>query len=251
MLAVESLRRASRLNPKPAWRPGKAGGLRRLVIPAALAGVVSVLVVGAASQAGATTNAPGLARHFSLQLNPSASGGHVSTAVPLSGPECAAMKSALTRAHPSAAPMKNCEIGVGLSMAPDVPTRQCGPTGRWTTCYDKGTICFGDRPMWGGKNGSFSCSEAYVSVDGRWKYRTPHNRKVWLLGQVSCPFATGPSYTVHRRCYHRNNGHPILTMKSDFTWQSCIAGICSNGNGYIALYAHYTGKITLYGAWNT
>ncbi|HVB45495.1 MAG TPA: hypothetical protein VNF47_22705 [Streptosporangiaceae bacterium] len=50
---------------------------------------------------------------------------------------------------------------------------------------------------------------------------------MYLLGEVRCPFA------------------------SEFNWSGQIGPVNGGGNGYIALYAHYTGKITLFGAWHT
>jgi hypothetical protein len=105
--------------------------------------------------------------------------------------------------------------------------------------------------MWGGKNNSFSCGEGYASVDGRWKYRVPHNHKVFLLGVVLCPKNIQQGHIDSTFCGARNNGHPILTMLSTFNWSTSIGPIASSGNGYVALYAHYNGKITLFGAWNS
>ncbi|MGE5285755.1 MAG: hypothetical protein ACM3ML_00835 [Micromonosporaceae bacterium] len=221
--------------------------LRTLLIPAALLSVVA-FCVGANGQALAAARPA--TQHFSLQLAAS-SQDHVSTTVPMSAGDCAAMRRSLAVSHPGA-PKANCEIGIGLAAVNTVPTRTCKKTGTWTTCYDKGTICFGDRPLWGGPNHSFSCrGEAYVSVDGRWKYHSPNNKKVWLLGQVSCPYAYfGAGANLSRKCFSRNNGHPILTMESTFVWSGSFGGVSGGGNGYIAIYAHDNGKITLYGAWN-
>jgi hypothetical protein len=217
---------------------------RRLLKSAALAGTVMVLAVGVGGQAFAASGAPAHTTHrITVRLDMSSPVGFKSVTVPLSRSDCAAMKR-----DKELAANARCVIGLALSVTPDARVRQCGPNGTWTTCYDKGTICAGDRPVWGGKNGSVSCAEAYVSVDGRWKYKHPANGHVWLLGHVSCPRFAAPAYGIHETfCGKRNNGHPILTMECDFDWSSSING---SGNGYIAIYAHDTGKVTLYGAWN-
>ena len=216
---------------------------RPLLRSAAVVGTVTLLAGGISGQALAAPKAAAASpshRLITVRLDASSSAGFVSKTVPLSPSDCAAMKR-----DKELAPNAACVIGLALS--PDARVRQCGPNGTWTTCYDKGTICGGDKPMWGGKNGSVSCAEAYVSVDGRWKCKHPANNHVWILGHVSCPRAAFRGWSVHESfCGRRNNGHPILTMECDFEWGSPTG----SGNGYIAIYAHDTGKVTLYGAWN-
>jgi hypothetical protein len=224
---------------------------RRLIAVAAAGGLAAFVMAAAGGPASAAPAPAASGGHASVTLD-AASSGHTSTTIPVSAGACAALRHSLAVSHPGAAPMAHCEIGVALTAAPDVPTRTCGETGYWTTCYDKGTLCFGDKPVWGGPNSSFSCrGEAYVSVDGRWKYRTPHNNKVWILGKVSCPDAYFEGKVTETFCNYRNNGHPILTMEAEFDWSGTIGPINGGGNGYIAIYAHGDGKVTLYGAWNT
>jgi hypothetical protein len=224
---------------------------RRLIAAAAASGLAALLMATASGPASAAPAPATSGGHASLTLD-TASGGHTSTTMPVGARACVALRHSLAVSHPGAVPMAHCEIGIGLAAAPDVPTRTCGKTGYWTTCYDKGTVCFGDKPAWGGPNSSFSCrGEAYVSVDGRWKYRTPHNNKVWLLGKVLCPDAYFEGKVSETFCNDRNNGHPILTMEAEFNWNGTIGPITGGGNGYIAIYAHGNGKVTLYGSWNT
>ena len=242
-MALHFLRDRRTSRQESARRPSRAARLQRVLLtPAALASIVATLLVGGSGQALAAPVSTATAYRVSVQLTMPASAVRSSTTVPLSPAACAAMKK-----DKELSPTANCVIGLALSASPDARVRHCGPNGTWTTCYDKGTICPGDKPVWGGKNGSFSCTEAYVSVDGRWKYKTPNNNHVWMLGQVRCPKAatvsTGVSITY---CNYRNNGHPILTMEAEFNW----TGLVGSGNGYIAIYAHEGGKVTLYGSWN-
>ncbi len=215
---------------------------RALLIPVVLASTLSMLFAGGNGQALAAQASPAAASRVSVQLTMAASAERSTATVPLSPTVCAAMKR-----DKELAPTARCVIGLAIGASPDARVRHCGPNGTWTTCYDKGTICFGDVPVWGGKNGSFSCSEGYVSVDGQWKYKTPNNNHVWMLGKVRCPkyASTGSSVSL-TYCNDRNNGHPILTMEADFNW----SGPVDSGNGYIAIYAHEGGKVTLYGSWN-
>lgn len=219
------------------------------LLRALASGAAAVLVLGLTAGTASAASAPA-ARHAGHVSVTASMHGHASSVVHLGARDCAALRSSLAASRPGTAPMRRCEVGVGL--APDFKTRTCAHKGTWTTCYDKGTICFGDAPEWGNPNGSFSCrGEAYVSVDGRWKYKTPHNHKVWLLGQVLCPMAYFEGTVTRNFCGHRNNGHPILTMECLFTWSGHIGPFSGGGNGYIAMYAHYNGKITLFGHWNT
>jgi hypothetical protein len=216
---------------------------RILLFPVALA-CAAALIAGGGSQALAAPGSPSAAHQVSVHLTMAASASHASTTVALSPAACAAMKG-----DGALAASARCVMGLGLSASasPDARVRHCGPNGTWTTCYDKGTICGGDSPVWGGKNGSFTCAESYVSVDGRWKYKTPNNKHVWLLGKVACPKYAFAGFSVDLTfCNARNNGHPILTMEAMFNY----SGPTSSGNGYIAIYAHQGGKITLYGSWN-
>ncbi len=215
---------------------------RTLLTPVVLAGIVAMLFAGGSGQALAAQASPTAPLRVSVQLTMAASAERSSMTVPLSPAVCAAMKR-----DKELAPTAHCVIGLAISAGPAARVRHCGPNGTWTTCYDKGTICAGDAPVWGGKNGSFSCAEAYVSVDGRWKYKTPNNNHVWMLGKVRCPkYASAGSGVTITYCNDRNNGHPILTMEADFDW----TGPIGSGNGYIAIYAHEGGKVTLYGSWN-
>jgi hypothetical protein len=226
-------------------------GSPALAAPTA-ASVASASARSAGSGPAATARAAARSAGVVTMTASAAPGSHVISTVRVSASQCAAMRRAVAASRPGAARMAHCVIGVGLAAVSAVPTRKCGKTGRWTTCYDKGTLCFGDRPLWGGPNHSFSCrGEAYVSVDGRWKYRTPHNHKVFLLGQVLCPDAFFEGNVQETFCGKRNNGHPILTMECLFNWSGTIGPVTGGGNGYIAIYAHYNGKVTLYGAWNS
>lgn len=211
--------------------------------------VVLLTTGGTAAASAAAPTAPSGHVQLTTRMAP---GAHVATTIRVGAAECAALRQRMAGPRPGARPMARCVVGLGLAAGPATSTRNCGATGYWTTCYDKGTICFGDKPIWGGPNNSFSCqAEAYVSVDGRWKYRTPHNHKVYLLGQVRCPYAYWEGDVALTACQKRNNGHPILTMEAEFNWSGQIGPINGGGNGYIAIYAHYNGKVTLYGAWNT
>ena len=243
-MALRFLRDRRTSRQESALRSSRAARLQRVLLtPAALASIVAMLLVGGSGQALAASASAPATHRVSVQLTMPASAVRSSTIVPLSPAVCAAMKK-----DKELSPTANCVIGLALSASPDARVRHCGPNGTWTTCYDKGTICAGDAPVWGGKNGSFTCAEAYVSVDGRWKYKTPNNNHVWILGQVSCPKYANVTFGVSiTHCNYRNNGHPILTMEANFNWTAQGA----SGNGYIAIYAHEGGKVTLYGAWNS
>lgn len=137
--------------------------MKTMLIPAALVSAVAFCIAAGSQALASPGPANPVTRYFSLQLNAPSSQDHVSTTLPMSAGECAAMRHSMKLSHPGARAAR-CVIGIGLATEPAAPaasasttmspaakSRTCPTTGYWTTCYDKGTICFGDAPNsnWG------------------------------------------------------------------------------------------------------
>jgi hypothetical protein len=114
---------------------------------------------------------------------------HSARVVKLSAAQCSAAKAAIQRADPTAAPMKKCEIGIGLTLRPvkhaGVRSNSRVSPDTWYTYTEQATGCFGDAARLGGPTSSFSCTaEGYVGItdafatNGSWlnlHWETPYH----------------------------------------------------------------------------
>jgi hypothetical protein len=177
---------------------------RELGTIAAAAAVLFMAIGLAASPAGAaTTQVTHLATSNAasstvklhsflptLKFTKSAGVQHSAEVVQLSAAQCRAAQAALKLAQPGAAPMKKCEIGIGLvvrlvSHTAVRSNRAMSPDTTWYTYNEQATGCFGDSAILTGPTNSFSCTaEGYVGIsdqfatNGSWlnlHWETPYD----------------------------------------------------------------------------
>jgi hypothetical protein len=152
-------------------------GKRGLGTIAASAAVLFVGIGLAASPAFATsapaahgTRSAMNLRSFlpSFKVSQSSGTQHSIETVRLSAAQCRIARAEIRRAQPDAAPMKKCEIGIGIAVRV-VGHRTVrpimSPAVTWTTYNETATGCFGDSAILSGPNSSFSCTaEGYVEL---------------------------------------------------------------------------------------
>lgn len=176
--------------------------------------------------------------------------------IALSPQHCAAVKRELART--GAAPLKHCMLGVGLVVGHPRPapaprqahSAQTAGAATWYTNYVKATMCFGDSPIWGSKNSSFTCSEGYTDVAGDYEYNGVNAYEEW----VSCGhwYLSSKSGSLTQTwCGVWNNGAKQPAGYMDFGVNDDFSGIAGLGNGsaWLRIDVYYWGLLQLRGGW--
>jgi hypothetical protein len=93
---------------------------------------------------------------------------HSVETVRLAPAQCRIARAEIRRAEPESAPMKKCEIGIGLTVRAvghRTARSNANPDVTWYTYNETATGCFGDSAVLGEPNNSFSCTaEGYVEI---------------------------------------------------------------------------------------
>jgi hypothetical protein len=198
----------------------------------------TVMAVGATAQASSAVSArPGATSHAimptakgrtvlsSLKAAP-AKAQHQAAVVKLSPAQCQAAKAALPRMNPDAAPMKKCEIGIGLALR---PVSGSPISAGWYTYTEQLTACWGAGAYWGGKNGSFSCAEGYIQLT----YQFATNGSWLNLHWESAGSATSPTFSLTKTWQGvTGNNTSSMVPGADWNWGDLL------GSGTVELRAY-------------
>jgi hypothetical protein len=107
----------------------------------------------------------------SLKISRSPGVQHSVTMVKLSPAQCRIARAEIRRAQPESAPMRKCEIGVGVTVravSHRTIRSKMTPAVTWTTYNETATGCFGDSAILRGPTSSFSCTaEGYVEISAQ------------------------------------------------------------------------------------
>jgi hypothetical protein len=164
----------------------------------AAAPLVTVLNVGTAAQASSAVSAsPAYAQHQATTLS-------------LSPAQCQAAKAALARTDPAAAPMKKCEVGIGIALS---PVGASPALAGWYTYTLKTTACWGAGAYWGDKNGSFSCAEGFIQMT----YQFATNGSWLNLHWIDPNSGTSPTFSL-TKTWQGVGGNNTSNMAVGVNW---------------------------------
>ena len=226
-----------------------------LLIPAAAAGATTLPVRSPAPPSRD-------AQPWALSLSPSATAQHKVVTIPLSPGSCAAAKREVAHADPGAAPLKRCVVGVGLVVgrsrpgpAPSQASRTAPGHHAATWYYNtvKATMCWGDAPIWGGPNHSFSCAEGFVYVSGEYAYNGYNAWYQWIY----CGWATTSNYLasvhptwcgIYNNGAHNPPGYMDFGLNAEYTFGP--GGGLGAGTMWERIDVYYWGLLQLRGGWD-
>jgi len=107
--------------------------------------------------------------------------------------------------------MKNCEVGIGLELSP----AQASPelAAGWYTYTETVTACWGAGAYYGGKNGSFSCSEGYIQMTYQFATNGSWLNKHW----IDPNYGTSPTFSL-TQTWQGTSGNNSSKMVVGVNW---------------------------------